>query len=32
MIHVFQQFAGIVPEARQAIDSIGRFLSDAWSR
>jgi monoterpene epsilon-lactone hydrolase len=32
MIHVFQQFAGIVPEAQQAIDSIGRFLIDAWSR
>jgi epsilon-lactone hydrolase len=32
MTHVFQQFAEIVPEARQAIDSIGRFLVNAWSR
>jgi epsilon-lactone hydrolase len=26
MIHVFQQFPGLLPEARQAIDSIGRFV------
>jgi acetyl esterase/lipase len=32
MIHVFQQFAESVPEAQQAIDSIGRFLIREWSR
>jgi monoterpene epsilon-lactone hydrolase len=26
MIHVFQQFPDLLPEARQAIDSIGRFV------
>jgi monoterpene epsilon-lactone hydrolase len=30
MIHVFQQFAADLPEARRAIESIGRFLDDAW--
>lgn len=30
MIHVFQQFADILPEARQSIDSIGRFLARVW--
>lgn len=32
MIHVFQQFPDLLPEARQAIDSIGRFLSTVWTR
>jgi epsilon-lactone hydrolase len=32
MIHVFQQFAESVPEAQQAIDSIGRFLIEEWFR
>jgi acetyl esterase/lipase len=32
MIHVFQQFPDLLPEARQAIDSIGRFLSSVWRR
>jgi epsilon-lactone hydrolase len=32
MIHVFQQFADLLPEARQAIESIGRFLSMVWAR
>jgi len=32
MIHVFQQFPDLLPEARQAIDSIGRFLSTVWRR
>jgi epsilon-lactone hydrolase len=32
MIHVFQQFPDLLPEARQAIDSIGRFLSTVWCR
>lgn len=31
MIHVFQQFADILPDARHAIDSIGRFLLAAWA-
>ncbi|MDB5969669.1 MAG: esterase [Hydrocarboniphaga sp.] len=31
MIHVFQQFPEILPEASQAIDSIGRFLQGIWS-
>ena len=30
MIHVFQQFPDLLPEAHQAIDSIGRFLSTVW--
>ena len=30
MIHVFQQFAAEIPEARQAIAAIGRFLRDVW--
>lgn len=30
MIHVFQQFASELPEARLAIDSIGRFLRRHW--
>jgi acetyl esterase/lipase len=30
MIHVFQQFADEIPEARQAIASIGRFLREIW--
>jgi epsilon-lactone hydrolase len=30
MIHVFQQFADEIPEARQAIAGIGRFLRDIW--
>jgi acetyl esterase/lipase len=30
MIHVFQQFAAEIPEARQAIAAIGRFLRDIW--
>jgi acetyl esterase/lipase len=30
MIHVFQQFADEIPEARQAIAAIGRFLRDIW--
>jgi epsilon-lactone hydrolase len=30
MIHVFQQFASELVEARLAIDSIGRFLSQHW--
>jgi acetyl esterase/lipase len=32
MIHVFQQFPDLLPEAHQAIDSIGRFLSTVWRR
>lgn len=32
MIHVFQQFADLIPEAQQAIDSIGCFLSRVWSQ
>jgi acetyl esterase/lipase len=32
MIHVFQQFPDLLPEAHQAIDSIGRFLSTVWQR
>jgi acetyl esterase/lipase len=31
MIHVFQQFADEIPEARQAIAAIGRFLGDIWN-
>ena len=30
MIHVFQQFAGELPEGRRAIESIGRFLERVW--
>lgn len=30
MIHVFQQFASELPEARSAIASIGRFLREHW--
>ncbi|MGB1906693.1 MAG: alpha/beta hydrolase [Spongiibacter sp.] len=30
MIHVFQQFAEDLPEARQAINDIGHFLQDHW--
>lgn len=30
MIHVFQQFTTELPEARQAIESIGRFLKKHW--
>lgn len=32
MIHVFQQFARELPEARQAIERIGAFLTTIWSR
>jgi acetyl esterase/lipase len=32
MIHVFQQFADVLPEGRQAIESIGRFLNEAWQK
>jgi len=32
MIHVFQQFADLIPEAQQAIDSIGCFLSRVWAQ
>jgi acetyl esterase/lipase len=32
MIHVFQQFPDLLPEAHQALDSIGRFLSMVWRR
>jgi monoterpene epsilon-lactone hydrolase len=32
MIHVFQQFSDLLPEAQQAIDSIGRFLTMVWAR
>jgi acetyl esterase/lipase len=32
MIHVFQQFADDLPEGGRAIESIGRFLRDAWAR
>lgn len=31
-IHVFQQFAAELPEAREAIDRIGRFLDQVWSQ
>ena len=31
MIHVFQQFPDLLPEAREAIESIGRFLSKTFS-
>jgi monoterpene epsilon-lactone hydrolase len=30
MIHVFQQFADEIPQARQAIAGIGRFLGGIW--
>jgi acetyl esterase/lipase len=30
MIHVFQQFADEIPQARQAIAAIGRFLRNIW--
>jgi len=30
MIHVFQQFAAAIPEAREAIGAIGRFLLGIW--
>lgn len=30
MIHVFQAFAFLLPEARQAIERIGSFLSERW--
>jgi acetyl esterase/lipase len=30
MIHVFQQFADEIPEARLAIAAIGRFLVEVW--
>jgi epsilon-lactone hydrolase len=30
MIHVFQQFADDIPEARQAITDVGRFLRRIW--
>jgi acetyl esterase/lipase len=30
MIHVFQQFADEIPEAREAIAGIGRFLHGIW--
>jgi monoterpene epsilon-lactone hydrolase len=32
MIHVFQQFPDLLPEAQQAIASIGRFLRGVWLR
>jgi epsilon-lactone hydrolase len=32
MIHVFQQFAEDLPEARRAIESVGRFIRDAWEK
>jgi epsilon-lactone hydrolase len=32
MIHVFQQFARELAEARQAIEHIGAFLTNIWSR
>jgi len=31
MIHVFQQFPELLPEARQAIERIGVFLNRQWS-
>jgi len=31
MIHVFQAFAPVLPEAQQGIDRIGAFLRDHWS-
>lgn len=30
MIHVFQQFPELLPEAREAIIAIGRFLAQVW--
>jgi acetyl esterase/lipase len=30
MIHVFQQFAAEIPEGRQAIAGVGRFLRRIW--
>jgi acetyl esterase/lipase len=32
MIHVFQQFPGLLREAGQAVDSIGLFLRRVWDR
>jgi len=32
MIHVFQQFAAELPEARRAIANIGGFLNSIWSK
>lgn len=32
MIHVFQQFAKILPDGRDAIECIGQFLNNAWMR
>jgi acetyl esterase/lipase len=31
MIHVFQAFAMLLPEAREAIDTIGAYLHRRWS-
>lgn len=31
MIHVFQQFADEIPQARRAIAAIGRFLLEIWA-
>jgi hypothetical protein len=31
MIHVFQQFANELPQAREAISKIGIFLKRHWS-
>ncbi|MNY64036.1 Monoterpene epsilon-lactone hydrolase [compost metagenome] len=31
MIHVFQQFPEDLPEAREALASIGRFVRSRWS-
>lgn len=30
MIHVFQQFPEVLPQARESIEEIGRFLRGAW--
>lgn len=32
MIHVFQQFPDLLPEARAAIETIGSFLQSAWQQ
>lgn len=32
MIHVFQQFPEVLPEARESIEEIGRFLCRAWDK
>lgn len=32
MIHVFQQFTDVLPEALRAIDSIARFLRSHWAQ